>query len=41
MGIISFGLVNNDSDLVHVLLRIEGTLVGSSRIEKYCSRFNK
>ncbi|KAL5558154.1 hypothetical protein UlMin_034365 [Ulmus minor] len=36
-GITSYGLVENDSDIVHGLLEVEGTLVGSSRIEKDCS----
>nr|YP_010423601.1 hypothetical protein RF2 [Laportea grossa]YP_010423618.1 hypothetical protein RF2 [Laportea grossa]USG97075.1 hypothetical protein RF2 [Laportea grossa]USG97092.1 hypothetical protein RF2 [Laportea grossa] len=39
-GITSYGLVENDSDLVHVLLEVEGTLVGSSRTEKDCSQFD-
>ncbi|MCD7460986.1 hypothetical protein HAX54_044953 [Datura stramonium] len=30
----SYGLVENDSDLVHSLLEVEGALVGSSRTEK-------
>ncbi|KAJ7941293.1 Protein Ycf2, partial [Quillaja saponaria] len=30
-GITSYGLVENDSDLVHGLLEVEGALVGSSR----------
>ncbi|KAK3183490.1 hypothetical protein Dsin_030776 [Dipteronia sinensis] len=38
--ITSSGLVENDSDLVHGLLKVEGALVGSSRIEKECSRFD-
>uniref|UniRef100_A0A3Q7EC44 Uncharacterized protein n=1 Tax=Solanum lycopersicum TaxID=4081 RepID=A0A3Q7EC44_SOLLC len=33
-GIISYGLVENDYDLVHGLLEVEGALVGSSRTEK-------
>ncbi|XP_047259487.1 protein Ycf2-like [Capsicum annuum] len=33
-GITSYGLVENDSDLVHGLLKVEGALVGSSRTEK-------
>jgi len=33
-GITSYGLVENNSDLVHVLLEVEGALVGSSRTEK-------
>nr|GMD97820.1 Ycf2 [Ipomoea batatas] len=36
-GITSYGLVENDSDLVHGLLEVEGALVGSSRTEKNCS----
>nr|YP_009568204.1 hypothetical protein RF2 [Sesuvium portulacastrum]YP_009568221.1 hypothetical protein RF2 [Sesuvium portulacastrum]QBE85991.1 hypothetical protein RF2 [Sesuvium portulacastrum]QBE85992.1 hypothetical protein RF2 [Sesuvium portulacastrum]UJJ81973.1 Ycf2 [Sesuvium portulacastrum]UJJ81990.1 Ycf2 [Sesuvium portulacastrum] len=39
-GITSYGLVENDSDLVHGLLEIEGALVGSSRTEKDCSQFD-
>nr|WOC90959.1 hypothetical chloroplast RF21 [Utricularia arenaria]WOC90978.1 hypothetical chloroplast RF21 [Utricularia arenaria] len=39
-GITSYGLVENDSDLVHGLLEVEGALVGSSRTEKDCSRFD-
>nr|YP_009529204.1 hypothetical protein RF2 [Lennoa madreporoides]YP_009529212.1 hypothetical protein RF2 [Lennoa madreporoides]AXX76004.1 hypothetical protein RF2 [Lennoa madreporoides]AXX76012.1 hypothetical protein RF2 [Lennoa madreporoides] len=39
-GITSFGLVENDSDLVHGLLEVEGALLGSSRIEKDCSQFD-
>nr|YP_010128905.1 hypothetical protein KQ457_pgp010 [Pedicularis dissecta]YP_010128912.1 hypothetical protein KQ457_pgp003 [Pedicularis dissecta]QPZ47957.1 hypothetical protein PEDIA082 [Pedicularis dissecta]QPZ47964.1 hypothetical protein PEDIA110 [Pedicularis dissecta] len=38
-GITSYGLVENDSDLVHGLLEVEGALVGSSRTEKDCSPF--
>ena len=37
-GITSYGLVENDSYLVHGLLEVEGALVGSSRIEKACSQ---
>nr|QIQ22789.1 Ycf2 [Cistanche deserticola]QIQ22802.1 Ycf2 [Cistanche deserticola] len=37
--ITSYGLVENDSDLVHGLLEVEGALVGSSRTEKDCSPF--
>ncbi|MFQ6619968.1 hypothetical protein Gotur_000614, partial [Gossypium turneri] len=33
-GITSYGFVENDSYLVHGLLEVEGTLVGSSQIEK-------
>nr|YP_009915047.1 Ycf2 [Scutellaria tsinyunensis]YP_009915065.1 Ycf2 [Scutellaria tsinyunensis]YP_010235985.1 Ycf2 [Scutellaria franchetiana]YP_010236004.1 Ycf2 [Scutellaria franchetiana]YP_010236072.1 Ycf2 [Scutellaria barbata]YP_010236091.1 Ycf2 [Scutellaria barbata]YP_010708482.1 Ycf2 [Scutellaria caryopteroides]YP_010708500.1 Ycf2 [Scutellaria caryopteroides]YP_010708568.1 Ycf2 [Scutellaria forrestii]YP_010708586.1 Ycf2 [Scutellaria forrestii]QJS33721.1 hypothetical chloroplast RF21 [Scutellaria qua len=39
-GITSYGLVENDSDLVHGLLEVEGGLVGSSRTEKDCSPFD-
>nr|AMH87587.1 Ycf2 [Syringa meyeri] len=39
-GITSSGLVENDSDLVHGLLEVEGALVGSSRTEKDCSQFD-
>jgi hypothetical protein len=39
-GITSYRLVENDSDLVHGLLEIEGSLVGSSRTEKDCSPFD-
>nr|YP_010180582.1 Ycf2 [Maerua crassifolia]YP_010180602.1 Ycf2 [Maerua crassifolia]QVD40001.1 Ycf2 [Maerua crassifolia]QVD40021.1 Ycf2 [Maerua crassifolia] len=39
-GINSYGFVENDSDLVHGLLEVEGTLVGSSRTEKDCSQFD-
>nr|YP_010235899.1 Ycf2 [Scutellaria tuberifera]YP_010235918.1 Ycf2 [Scutellaria tuberifera]QTD82672.1 Ycf2 [Scutellaria tuberifera]QTD82692.1 Ycf2 [Scutellaria tuberifera] len=39
-GITSYGLVENDSDLVHGLLEVEGVLVGSSRTEKDCSPFD-
>nr|YP_009699259.1 Ycf2 [Nasa urens]YP_009699276.1 Ycf2 [Nasa urens]QEJ86869.1 Ycf2 [Nasa urens]QEJ86870.1 Ycf2 [Nasa urens] len=39
-GITSYGLVENDSDLVHGLLEVEGALVGSSRTEKDCSPFD-
>nr|YP_009446988.1 hypothetical chloroplast RF21 [Adenocalymma hatschbachii]YP_009447006.1 hypothetical chloroplast RF21 [Adenocalymma hatschbachii]ATY48216.1 hypothetical chloroplast RF21 [Adenocalymma hatschbachii]ATY48217.1 hypothetical chloroplast RF21 [Adenocalymma hatschbachii] len=39
-GITSSGLVENDSDLVHGLLEIEGALVGSSPTEKDCSPFD-
>ncbi|KAF3671682.1 hypothetical protein FXO37_07921 [Capsicum annuum] len=38
--ITSYGLVENDSDLVHGLLEVEGALVGSSRIEKDYSQFD-
>nr|YP_010249895.1 hypothetical protein RF2 [Strobilanthes biocullata]QTT78337.1 hypothetical protein RF2 [Strobilanthes biocullata] len=36
-GITSYGLVENDSDLLHGLLEVEGALVGFSRTEKDCS----
>nr|YP_010728122.1 hypothetical protein RF2 [Sanicula orthacantha]YP_010728140.1 hypothetical protein RF2 [Sanicula orthacantha]WED07570.1 hypothetical protein RF2 [Sanicula lamelligera]WQT72649.1 hypothetical protein RF2 [Sanicula coerulescens]WED07485.1 hypothetical protein RF2 [Sanicula orthacantha]WED07503.1 hypothetical protein RF2 [Sanicula orthacantha]WED07588.1 hypothetical protein RF2 [Sanicula lamelligera] len=39
-GITSYGLVENDSDLVHGLLEVEGALVGSSRTERDCSQFD-
>nr|BDR61695.1 hypothetical protein RF2 [Erycibe henryi] len=39
-GITSYGLVENDSDLVHGLLEVEGALVGPSRTEKNCSQFD-
>nr|YP_010724397.1 Ycf2 protein [Nivenia stokoei]YP_010724415.1 Ycf2 protein [Nivenia stokoei]WDW31524.1 Ycf2 protein [Nivenia stokoei]WDW31542.1 Ycf2 protein [Nivenia stokoei] len=39
-GITSYGFVENDSDLVHGLLEVEGALVGSSRTEKDCSQFD-
>uniref|UniRef100_A0A3Q7ID25 Ycf2 n=1 Tax=Solanum lycopersicum TaxID=4081 RepID=A0A3Q7ID25_SOLLC len=39
-GITSYGLVKNDSDLVHGLLEVKGALVGSSWIEKDCSQFD-
>ncbi|MCD9559723.1 Protein Ycf2, partial [Datura stramonium] len=39
-GITSYGLVENDSDLVHDLLEVECALVGSSRTEKDCSQFD-
>ncbi|CAL8164732.1 unnamed protein product [Prunus armeniaca] len=38
--ITSYGLVENDSDLVHGLLEVEGAPVGSSRTEKDCSQFD-
>nr|YP_010982165.1 hypothetical protein RF2 [Habropetalum dawei]YP_010982180.1 hypothetical protein RF2 [Habropetalum dawei]UZP15890.1 hypothetical protein RF2 [Habropetalum dawei]UZP15905.1 hypothetical protein RF2 [Habropetalum dawei] len=38
--ITSSRLVENDSDLVHGLLEIQGALVGSSRTEKDCSQFS-
>ena len=41
-GITSYRLVENDSDLVHGLLEVEGALLGlgSSRTEKDYSRFS-
>ncbi|KAF3674990.1 hypothetical protein FXO37_06118 [Capsicum annuum] len=39
-GITSYGLVENDSDLVHGLVEVEDALVGSSRTEKDCSQFD-
>nr|QUB07480.1 hypothetical chloroplast RF21 [Halimodendron halodendron] len=39
-GITSYRLVENDSDLVHGLLEVEGALVGSSRTERDCSQFD-
>uniref|UniRef100_UPI0030DE5A10 hypothetical chloroplast RF21 n=1 Tax=Herniaria glabra TaxID=115624 RepID=UPI0030DE5A10 len=39
-GITSYGLVENDYDLVHGLLEVEGALVGSSRTKKDCSQFD-
>ncbi|KAF1876945.1 hypothetical protein Lal_00033870 [Lupinus albus] len=38
--ITSYGLVANDSDLVHGLLEVEGALMGSSQTEKDCSQFD-
>nr|QUB02887.1 hypothetical chloroplast RF21 [Weldenia candida]QUB02904.1 hypothetical chloroplast RF21 [Weldenia candida] len=38
--ITSYGFVENDSDLVHGLLEVEGALMGSSRTEKDCSQFD-
>ncbi|XP_048227294.1 protein Ycf2-like [Ricinus communis] len=40
-GITYYGLVENDSDLVHGLLEVESALVGSSQTEKDCSQFDK
>nr|YP_009436463.1 hypothetical chloroplast RF2 [Cyphia crenata]YP_009436486.1 hypothetical chloroplast RF2 [Cyphia crenata]ATG26738.1 hypothetical chloroplast RF2 [Cyphia crenata]ATG26763.1 hypothetical chloroplast RF2 [Cyphia crenata] len=40
-GIASGRLVENNSDLVHGLLEVEGVLVGFSRPEKDCSQFDK
>nr|YP_010426286.1 hypothetical protein RF2 [Thottea sumatrana]YP_010426303.1 hypothetical protein RF2 [Thottea sumatrana]USL48281.1 hypothetical protein RF2 [Thottea sumatrana]USL48298.1 hypothetical protein RF2 [Thottea sumatrana] len=39
-GITSYGFVENESDIVHGLLEVEGALVGSSRTEKDCSQFD-
>ncbi|MBA0666212.1 hypothetical protein Goklo_002654 [Gossypium klotzschianum] len=39
-GITSYGFIENDSNLVHGLLKVEGALVGSSWIEKDCSQFD-
>ncbi|MBO0165615.1 hypothetical protein J0692_25705, partial [Vibrio alginolyticus] len=39
--ITSYGFVENDSDLVHGLLEVQGALVGSSRTEKDCSQFDR
>ncbi|WOH05312.1 hypothetical protein DCAR_0624727 [Daucus carota subsp. sativus] len=39
-GITSYGLVENEFDLVHGLLQVEGALVGSSRTEKDCNQFD-
>nr|AEX93965.1 hypothetical chloroplast RF21 [Asphodeline damascena] len=38
--ITSYGFVENDSDLVHGLLEVEGALAGSSRTEKDCNQFD-
>nr|WGT74728.1 Ycf2 [Sanguinaria canadensis]WGT74745.1 Ycf2 [Sanguinaria canadensis]WGT74813.1 Ycf2 [Sanguinaria canadensis]WGT74830.1 Ycf2 [Sanguinaria canadensis] len=38
--ITSYRFLENDSDLVHGLLEVEGALVGSSRTEKDCSQFD-
>ncbi|GLT44569.1 hypothetical protein SLA2020_184550 [Shorea laevis] len=38
--ITSYGFAQNESDLAHGLFKVEGTLVGSSRIQKECSQFN-
>ncbi|RZC81184.1 hypothetical protein C5167_043762 [Papaver somniferum] len=38
--ITSYVFVENDSDLVHGLLEVEGALVGSSLTEKDCSQFD-
>uniref|UniRef100_A0A803MNZ0 Protein Ycf2 n=1 Tax=Chenopodium quinoa TaxID=63459 RepID=A0A803MNZ0_CHEQI len=40
-GITSYGLVENDSYLVHGLLEVESALVGSSRTEKACSQSDR
>ncbi|EEF38461.1 conserved hypothetical protein [Ricinus communis] len=39
-GITYYGLVENDSDIVHDLLEVESALVGSSRTKKNCSQFD-
>nr|YP_009440637.1 hypothetical chloroplast RF21 [Lessertia frutescens]ATG87703.1 hypothetical chloroplast RF21 [Lessertia frutescens] len=39
-GITSYRLVENDSDLLHGILEVEGALVGSSPTEKDCSQFD-
>ncbi|MBA0754202.1 hypothetical protein Gogos_021366 [Gossypium gossypioides] len=39
-GITSYGFVDNDFDLVHGLLEVEGALVGSSQSEKDCGQFD-
>ncbi|MCD7468362.1 Protein Ycf2 A [Datura stramonium] len=39
-GITSYGLIENDFDLVHVLLEVDGALLGSSQTEKDCSQFD-
>nr|YP_011032047.1 hypothetical chloroplast RF2 [Diervilla lonicera]YP_011032064.1 hypothetical chloroplast RF2 [Diervilla lonicera]WRH31194.1 hypothetical chloroplast RF2 [Diervilla lonicera]WRH31211.1 hypothetical chloroplast RF2 [Diervilla lonicera] len=39
-GIASYRPAENDSDLVHGLLEVEGALVGYSRTEKDCSQFD-
>ncbi|WZZ86982.1 hypothetical protein YC2023_115561 [Brassica napus] len=38
--IASYGFIENDSDLFHGLLEVQGALVGSSRTEKDCSQFD-
>nr|YP_009891552.1 Ycf2 [Alliaria petiolata]YP_009891572.1 Ycf2 [Alliaria petiolata]QKK37925.1 Ycf2 [Alliaria petiolata]QKK37945.1 Ycf2 [Alliaria petiolata] len=38
--ITSYGFIENDSDLFHGLLEVQGALVGSSRTEKDCSQFD-
>nr|UGK72100.1 hypothetical chloroplast RF21 [Kaempferia rotunda]UGK72117.1 hypothetical chloroplast RF21 [Kaempferia rotunda] len=38
--IASYRFAENDSDLVHGLLELEGALLGSSRTEKDCSQFD-
>ncbi|CAA7022379.1 unnamed protein product [Microthlaspi erraticum] len=38
--ITSYGFIENDSDLVHGLLEVQGALVGSPRTEKDCSQFD-
>jgi hypothetical protein len=39
-GITYYGLVENDCDLFHGLLEVEGALVGSSQTKKDCSQFD-
>ncbi|CAN0899681.1 Protein Ycf2 [Linum grandiflorum] len=39
-GITCYKLVENESDLVHGLLELEGALVGSSHTKKDCSHFD-
>ncbi|MFQ6668740.1 hypothetical protein Gotur_034279 [Gossypium turneri] len=39
-GITSYGFIENDSDIVHDLLEVEGALVGSSQTEKDCGQFD-
>ncbi|XP_055814125.1 protein Ycf2-like [Solanum dulcamara] len=39
-GITSYGLVENDSDLVCVLLEVDGALVGYLWMEKDCNQFD-
>ncbi|MBA0572361.1 hypothetical protein Golob_002706 [Gossypium lobatum] len=38
--ITSYGFIENDSDIVHDLLEVEGALVGSSQTEKDCGQFD-
>nr|QWL22922.1 hypothetical protein RF2 [Cassytha capillaris] len=39
-GIVSYEFIENNSDLVHGLLEVEGALLGFSRKEKDCSEFD-